>query len=120
MKAELHGKIQDLLARACRAAEAQAAIDKTLPTVSVAQRAFLKRDDDPVVHWCNWAQQPDLRYGCGIATRPAWGQPGEWAHLHPLAKASLAYLDERGDAYVFDHADRVTCPECLAAMKVTP
>ena len=114
---KIKARIQALRDRTRRAAEARAAFDRKLPTVSDAQRRFLKRSDDPVVRWCNWSQQPDLRYACGIATCPPWGQPGQWTSTHLLPKASLAYLDDRGEAYVFEHVDRVTCPACIKAAR---
>lgn len=110
---DFKARVRALKAEAKRAAEAWEEKARLLPTLSPAQRAFLKRTDDPVVHWCNWAQQPSISFACGISTTPAWGQPGEL--LQP--RESLAYLAEDGSAYVFDETDRVTCKECLEALR---
>lgn len=59
-----------------------------------------------VVHYCDWASQPDIHRACGTWTRPAWGQ----------CSTVQPWLDDDGELYSFD-LDDVTCPACLAANK---
>lgn len=125
---DFKARVRALKAEAKRAAEAWEEKARLLPTLSPAQRAFLKRTDDPVVHWCNWAQQPSINFACGISTTPAWGQPDRrdlakppeprppaGSGMPPLE--CLAHLAADGSAYVFDETDRVTCKECLEALR---
>lgn len=61
--------------------------------------------DPTEVHYSNWAQQPDVRFACGISTTPAWLQRDDLP--------SLVYEAEGGWLYTFERTDLVTCPECL-------
>ncbi len=109
--AAFHAKIAATRERARQAAAEWEALARALPTLSDAQRAFLRRTEDPVVHWCDWSQQPDIHFACGTYSLPAWGQP--------VPREALAYIAEDGSAYVFDATDRVTCPACIEARKRT-
>lgn len=87
-----------------------------LPLLTPDQRAFLKRADDPVSHWCDWSGQPHIHFACGTWTTPAWGQPGEIG----APNASAGYLADNGDAYLFDRPDLVTCEDCKAWLAAHP
>ena len=57
-----------------------------------------------VVHYSDWAQQPDVRLACGRMTTTAWsprpGLPGR------------VYEEDGGDLYTFERTELVTCPGC--------
>lgn len=113
---DLKAKLAEMRESARRQATALAVLAKGLPTLSAAQRAFLKRDDDPVVHWCDWSQQPDIHFACGVWALPAWGRPSNMTGTQMLPRESLAHIADDGSAYVFDAPDRVTCPACTEAL----
>lgn len=60
---------------------------------------------EAVVHYSDWAQQPDIHLACGRWTLPAWETDDP-----PLFTG--IYREERGGLYTFSQLDRVTCPEC--------
>ena len=69
----------------------------------------------PLVHYCAWAQQPDIQIFCdGTYTQPGWGpqhkeeEEGPWTTDE---KPSRLYAFEKG---------QVTCPACLEKLEQAP
>lgn len=92
------------------AAQADAKLRQSMPTMTEAQRAFLREEfgsDDVTIHYCNWSSQPDIHFACGVNTTPAWCQP--------QGQASVCHVADDGSAYTFDARERVTCEACIAA-----
>lgn len=64
-----------------------------------------------VVHWSDWAGQPDIKIACGGWTTPAWKGTPQWFEPH-----NDTHPGHDGRAYTFAHfaaeASRITCAEC--------
>ena len=71
---------------------------------------------EPVIHYCNWAGQPDVGLQCGGWTTPLWDappspDPDDEVHWgEPLE-------DEGGEPVLFTFDEKkATCPQCLKGM----
>ena len=62
----------------------------------------------PLLHWCNWASQPDIGLACGRWTTPEW--------IQPLVLAPGVFMDDGGEFYTFDDREDVDCPGCCLVM----
>jgi len=62
--------------------------------------------EDKVIHWCNWSQQPEVRFACGPSFYYWKVQVDVPPGVHALdrGRGEIVY-------YTFD-PDLATCPDC--------
>lgn len=65
---------------------------------------------EKVVHYSDYASQPDIHLACDRWTIPAWGEPSS-------SILGIYLEDERGEFYTFERTDKVTCPGCLKYLR---
>lgn len=64
----------------------------------------------PLVHYSDWAQQPDVRLACDRWTTPSWNQPDDLPEY--------VYQEDGGELYTFARTDLVTCLKCRVHIDV--
>lgn len=63
-----------------------------------------------IVHYSDYASQPDIKLACGRWTVPAWAED---TRALPVG----IYLGDEGDLYTFERTDKVNCSECLKYLR---
>ncbi len=62
---------------------------------------------DQIVHYSDWAQQPDVHLACGVWTTPTWSP-------RRVCLPNGIYEGDDDVLYAFEGSHRlVSCPECL-------
>ena len=72
----------------------------------------------PLVHWANYASQPEVGYACGVhAHGPSWGRDLKPGVHQDHQGAGGPFDPSAGNVYyTFDEHTEVNCPGCVTPM----
>lgn len=91
--------------------------ESTKPMIAIRRIPDIK---GCVVHYCDWAQEPEIHLACGKWTIPAWGKASK---THPASGLSLPdgiFMEVGGGLYTFDKEQQINCEKCLKYTQLPP